>query len=360
MASIDIGAAAIDRWGSGHDWDYTLLNLSNPANATGEIQSIELYASHDMSGVKVGTFYEDGGANHYTCRDSYTIGNVTAGSKQTFSGLSIEVQTGDVIGCYYSSGRLEISYSGGSGVTRRSGDAFSTSQAEYTPIGGDDEDISLYGEGYIIEEGACSIAVSAAVSAEGLGLKPSSCTIDITSSLSAMSEAIFAGEAAIAVVVSVIPTTTTFGSVVISAVPSMSIGPVIIASGAVDISAVSSILADVLTKYGTVVIEVSTAASFLGGYVVQGGVAISASASLSLEAAAYLTALLGYTGTLTAGDELVIDTDAMTVKLNGADARANFTGEFWQLWPGENELEWTDDDGSRNVSVEIDHEPRWL
>ena len=94
--------------------------------------------------------------------------------------------------------------------------------------------------------------------------------------------------------------------------------------------------------------------------VIRGGVAtITATTELELVGLAYWTSLLGYTGSLTPGDRLVIDTDAMTVKLNGSDARANFTGSFPKLWPGSNELRWTSTGDTPNVSAEIDHEPRW-
>ena len=42
----------------------------------------------------------------YKCRSSATLGSVTSGSKQTFSGLSLTVQTGDLIGIYYDTGEV--------------------------------------------------------------------------------------------------------------------------------------------------------------------------------------------------------------------------------------------------------------
>lgn len=77
-------------------------------------------------------------------------------------------------------------------------------------------------------------------------------------------------------------------------------------------------------------------------------------------ALAYITQSLGYTGTLTAGDVLEIDTDNMTVKLNGVNARANMTGTFPKLYSGTNELRWKDDDATRDLDLEVDHEPRYL
>jgi len=94
--------------------------------------------------------------------------------------------------------------------------------------------------------------------------------------------------------------------------------------------------------------------------IAKGAVAIVATTELELVGLAYLTELLGYTGNLTPGDVLVIDVDAMTVKLNGADARANFTGTFWKLWPGTNEVEWKSTGDVPTASLESKHEPRWL
>lgn len=45
---------------------------------------------------------------------------------------------------------------------------------------------------------------------------------------------------------------------------------------------------------------------------------------------------LTYTGSLIAGDKLLIDTEALTVMLNGINAIANFTGTFPKLQPGDN------------------------
>jgi hypothetical protein len=101
--AIDIGTAAIDR-GSAFPAGYTVLQLDNPANAAGVITSVELWFATDTSNIKVGTFY---GSGSYTMRDSVDIGAVVSGAKRTFTGLSIDVEIGDVIGFYYPDGSLE-------------------------------------------------------------------------------------------------------------------------------------------------------------------------------------------------------------------------------------------------------------
>lgn len=139
---IDIGAAAIDR-GDSFVPEYTGIALDNPANASGKITSVEIWAKTDLTGCKVGTFYKDG--TSFTCRDYATIGGVASGSKQTFSGLDIDVETGDYIGIYFSAGSLEMDLSGGAGMYYKSGDQFDAGTQTYELW--DVVIYSLYGEG---------------------------------------------------------------------------------------------------------------------------------------------------------------------------------------------------------------------
>ena len=99
---IDIGDAAIDRAGQASVYaspTYTTrVNGGNPANASGTVDTVEAWFVSASAGnsIKVGTFsaVED----TLTCRDAETIGEVAAGSKQTYTGLSIDVEAGDYIG----------------------------------------------------------------------------------------------------------------------------------------------------------------------------------------------------------------------------------------------------------------------
>ncbi|MBA7547873.1 hypothetical protein ES705_40314 [subsurface metagenome] len=104
---IDIGSEAIDRT-LYHGFDWTILEMNNPANASGKITSVEIWAvsNEGLTDCKVGTFYRLGNSD-YKCRDSANIGTVTSGSKQIFSGLDIAVETGDCIGIYFSRGEIE-------------------------------------------------------------------------------------------------------------------------------------------------------------------------------------------------------------------------------------------------------------
>ena len=111
--AIDVGAAAIDRGTTlaGR----TLVNKTNPANATGTIDTVEIWCATNLSTTDVATFFVVSGDNLST-RDFENIGAVTSGSKQTFSGLNMDVETGDYIGSFASTGTLEVDSSGGAGV----------------------------------------------------------------------------------------------------------------------------------------------------------------------------------------------------------------------------------------------------
>ena len=142
MAAIDVGGEATDRAGNASD-SWTFLGLDNPANDTGIITDVEIWAFGELTGCKVGTFF--GTAPDYTPRDSAVLGTIAAGSKQTSSGLSIDVQTGDLIGIFFSGGSLEQDEPGGIGVYRLNGDQFAAGQQTYTL--GADRVMSLKGIG---------------------------------------------------------------------------------------------------------------------------------------------------------------------------------------------------------------------
>ena len=146
MAVIDIGAAAIGRAGTASG-NVTWVGVENPANDTGSITSIEVWfdALYGNAGsVEVATFDHEG-SNALSTRDSEALGTVTAGSKQTFAGLAMDVATGDYLGLYFSGGALEFSYTGGSGAWDASGDNIPCSSTTFNLTAG--RTISLYGTG---------------------------------------------------------------------------------------------------------------------------------------------------------------------------------------------------------------------
>lgn len=132
MAAITIGAGAanLDAYsGSG----YTYLDTGYPATGTGTLTSFETwYTVANGAGVKMGTFYLISGTT-YKMRDYESIGAVTKGSKQTFTGLNCDVETGDILGDYHTGGGLEHNMSGGAGGRRYlGGDKFNANENNFS------------------------------------------------------------------------------------------------------------------------------------------------------------------------------------------------------------------------------------
>jgi hypothetical protein len=139
-----IGAGAIDR-GNATVEDFTYIDRTGPATASGIIHTVELWAYANLQNCVVGTFY---GTNSLTlkCRDSVFIGYVPRWVKNTFSGLSIAVEAGDYIGFYAPLGRLDRDTSGFAGNWRLAGEHIDPGdEATYSFV--DDDAISLYGIG---------------------------------------------------------------------------------------------------------------------------------------------------------------------------------------------------------------------
>lgn len=131
----------------------------------------------------------------------------------------------------------------------------------------------------------------------------------------------------------------THGEVTIIAAGELSLIPTRVKTGDVDIIAVAALsLDDVRQRLGEVTIE--------------------AAASVAADAIAYLVEQLVYSGALAAGDVLEIDTDKMTVKLNGVDVRYDIADTFFKLLSGDNEIEYTDSETARTVELEVAHSPR--
>jgi hypothetical protein len=141
MAVIDVGSSAIDRTSNFGATD-TWIDLANPVNGNGVINSVEIWANTNMTGCVVGTFY--GSGTNWTCRDYETIGNVTSGSKQTFS-VSLEAKVGDIIGIYFATGTLDWTSTGGSGTRYKAGSHFVDGEQTYSSDQGGS--FSVYGTG---------------------------------------------------------------------------------------------------------------------------------------------------------------------------------------------------------------------
>jgi hypothetical protein len=143
--SIDVGPGAIDRAGELSS-SYTFIDLNNPANADGTLDTWELWFKTGYDGVNVetATFYLVSGSN-YSTRDSETIGSVTSGSKQTFTGLSTDVNTDDYAGVYKPGGRIERDTTGFLGILYANGDFIPCTNQAFSLVA--DDAISIYATG---------------------------------------------------------------------------------------------------------------------------------------------------------------------------------------------------------------------
>lgn len=102
--TIDVGSAAEDRASQATLYQSavgyrTQIDYNNAANATGNIDTVKAWFNTATAGnsCKVGTF-ADGGSGVFTCNDGESIGEVVAGSEQTYTGLTIAINTGEFIG----------------------------------------------------------------------------------------------------------------------------------------------------------------------------------------------------------------------------------------------------------------------
>lgn len=148
VSDIDVGASPIDR-DTVHTGSYTLIDKNNPANASGVLHSVKVWADTNITGLRVGTFYVTNG-DTLKCRDSENVGDIEAGAERTISGLSIAVQAGDYIGCYWAEffEDIERSDSGYDGVWYIAGEYIDPDdEATYELLAGNA--ISLYGYGDI-------------------------------------------------------------------------------------------------------------------------------------------------------------------------------------------------------------------
>lgn len=142
MGAITVGSGATNR-ASASNLVKTRIDPAVAAASNGSLDTFEIWANSSMTGVKIGTF--SGSGTSWTNRDYETIGNVTSGSKQTFTGLACSVVTGDVIGGYWASGDIEMDNSGGT-VVYKDGDQFGAGlQTGYTEDAS--KAYSLYGSG---------------------------------------------------------------------------------------------------------------------------------------------------------------------------------------------------------------------
>ena len=125
---LTIGSPAIVR-SSSISADYTRILLENPATEDGVIETVEIYAYSNMANCKVGTFERDNA--NFRMRDYATLGDVPAGSKQTFTELHITMLEGDYLGIFWNPGTLYADMTGYAGIYARAGDNFDADWHSY-------------------------------------------------------------------------------------------------------------------------------------------------------------------------------------------------------------------------------------
>jgi hypothetical protein len=154
-SAIDVGIDNYDSGGFGNI-DCTSINTVNPSNKAGTLDVVKIYkpGAGDLTGVKIGTFYNVSG-NTFTSRDYINIWTISgAVGWYTYSDLSIDIEIGDYIGVRISGGYVGRS----SDLTSRmyiDGDCFDGLPHTYsTPY---ERQLSLYATGIYAEDGATKL-----------------------------------------------------------------------------------------------------------------------------------------------------------------------------------------------------------
>ena len=126
--------------GSGYGAGLTLLNIGNPASATFSCTNVKIYmvAGGSTDNVKVGSFF--GADATWENRDYAELGSIATGEEVEVTGLSIDFQSGDVIGMFDTGGYqpIEADVTGGDDVRYLAGDQFGAGeQSSYTRLAND-------------------------------------------------------------------------------------------------------------------------------------------------------------------------------------------------------------------------------
>ena len=157
LTAITVGNPAVDQ-ANYTGGNTTFMDKTVPANASGKITSVEIYARNDLTLCEVAIFYRpdpDNYPNNFTTRSNITLGTVTSGSKQTFTkdssnnDISMDVVAGDFIGIYFYEGKIRIVAATGGGMYI-SGDFIPTTNQQFSAW---NYKISLCGIGATVEAG---------------------------------------------------------------------------------------------------------------------------------------------------------------------------------------------------------------
>ena len=142
--AIDVGPACSDRvtfLGS-----QTVVNKGNPANETGKINYICIYAVTLMTGIEVASFSAAG--NNLTTNASVSLANAAIGKNEYNAPgdfVAFDINAGEYLGIYFTGGTIEYDNAGFDDIWTRAGDNIPCVGAAFVLNAGDA--VSLYGEG---------------------------------------------------------------------------------------------------------------------------------------------------------------------------------------------------------------------
>lgn len=156
-STIDIGGGANSVGNSTYTAAYTTTDLTNKANASGVLTSFEAYCDTSTHNFKMGTFTII--STNINDRDYVTWGDLTGGSKQTYTGDNCDVVTDDYIGAYFDTHNTNLWInSGGSGVYYAAGDKFGTGNFSGTLNGS--YRLTVYATGVTVPDAPTSVSAT--------------------------------------------------------------------------------------------------------------------------------------------------------------------------------------------------------
>ena len=156
--NIDIGRVAIDGSHYYIGTDTTYISKYNPANRSGRLTHIEIYAHTSMTGCEVATFHQSD-TNVFVTRDTHYIGNVAAGAKRSFD-VDLEVEAGDFIGIHFVTGQIELDGGISCGNWFLNGDYIPQENPVTFVVSGTTYAMMLYGSGTIVAPTVTTQAVT--------------------------------------------------------------------------------------------------------------------------------------------------------------------------------------------------------
>ena len=123
--------------------EYTVLNRSIVATGSGTITEIDISVKVQVTGLIIAIFQEVS-PNRFTARSSQAIGTLAPGIHNDVA-VSLAVEAGDFIGCYYGAGELYSISVGYDDIMYVAGDETECVNIEFAALA--DDAIYLYGTG---------------------------------------------------------------------------------------------------------------------------------------------------------------------------------------------------------------------